>query len=80
MGNTAVQKKLIIDKRLIPKYLGKLPDTTFSKYSSLNPKHNYLRTCCIIFITSCNYSAFSRVWSDLVILHQPIFLQVYDAS
>ena len=50
MGNTAVQKKLIIDKRLIPKYLGKLLDTTFSKYSSLNPKHNYLRTCCIIFI------------------------------
>ena len=79
MGNTAVQKKPH-NKRVIPKYLRKLFDTTFIKYSSLNPKHKYVRTCCIISITSCNYSAFLRVWSDLIILHQPIFLQVCNTS
>ena len=75
MGNDTVQKKPQ-NKKIIPKYLGKLLDTTFNKYSSLNPKHKYVRTCCIISITSCNYSAFLRVWSDLIILYQPIFLQV----
>ena len=57
MGNDPVQKKPQ-NKKIIPKYLGKLLDTTFNKYSSLNPKHKYVRTCCIISITSCNYSAF----------------------
>ena len=57
MGNDTVQKKPQ-NKKIIPKYLGKLLDTTFNKYSSLNPKHKYVRTCCIISITSCNYSAF----------------------
>ena len=75
MGNVAVQKKPH-NKKSIPKYLVKLLDTAFSKYSDLNPKHKYVRTCCIISITSCNYSAFLRVWSDLIILYQPIFLQV----
>ena len=79
MGNDTVQKKPQ-NKKIIPKYLGKLLDTTFNKYSSLNPKHKYVRTCCIISITSCNYSAFLRVWSDLIILHQPIFLLVYNTS
>ena len=79
MGNDTVQKKPQ-NKKIIPKYLGKLLDTTFNKYSSLNPKHKYVRTCCIISITSCNYSAFLRVWSDLIILHQPVFLLVYNTS
>ena len=79
MGNIAVQKKPH-NKKPIPKYLGKLLDTAFSKYSNLNPKHKYVRTCCIMSITSCNYSAFLRVWSDLIILHQPIFLQDFNTS
>ena len=78
MGNGAVLKKY--NKKLIIKYLGKLLDTTFSKYSNVNPKHKYVRTCCIISITGCNYSAFLRVWSDLIILHQPVFLLVYNTS
>ena len=72
MGNGAVQKKPH-NKKLIPKYLGKLLDTTFSKHSNLNPKHKYVRIRCIISITSCNYSALLRVWSHLIILYQPIF-------
>ena len=79
MGNIAVQKKPH-NKKPIPKYLGKLLDTAFSKHSNLNPKHKYVRTCCIMSITSCNYSAFLRVWSDLIILHQPIFLQDFNTS
>ena len=47
MRNGAVQKKSH-NKKLIPKYLGKLLDTTFRKYSNINPKHKYVRTCCII--------------------------------
>ena len=35
MRNGAVQKKSH-NKKLIPKYLGKLLDTTFRKYSSIN--------------------------------------------
>ena len=58
MGKTAMQEKPH-NKR--PKYLGKLLDTTFSKDSSLNPKHKYFRTCCIMSIISCNYRAFLRV-------------------
>ena len=79
MGNGAMQKKPH-NKKLIPKYLGKLLDKTFSKYSNLNPKHKYVRTCSIISITSCNYIAVLRIWSDLTILHQPVFLQVYNTS
>ena len=79
MGNGAVQEKYY-NKKLIIKYLGKLLDTAFSKYSNLNPKHKYVRTCCIISITGCNCSPFLRVWSDLIILRQPIFLQVYNTS
>ena len=45
-------------KKLMPKYLGKLLDKTLIKYSNLNPKHKYVRTCSVISITSCNYSAF----------------------
>ena len=68
------------NKKLIAKYSGKLLDKTFTKCSNLNPKHKYVRTYSIISITSCNYSAFLRVWSDLTILHQPVFLQVYNTS
>ena len=73
-------RKNLIIKKLIPKYLGKLLDKTYSKYSNLNPKHKYVRTCSIISITSCNYSAVLRMWSDLTILHQPVFLQVYNTT
>ena len=41
MGNDAVQNKPH-NKRLIDKHLGKLFDTTFNKYSNLNPKHKYV--------------------------------------
>ena len=77
MGNASVQEKPH-NRRPIPKYLGKLLDTTFSKYSSLNPKHKNVKTCFITSITSCNYSVFLRVWSDLIILHQPVFLQDHN--
>ena len=73
-------RKKTHNKKLIPKYLRILLDTTFSKYSNLNPKHKFVRTCCILSITSCNYSAFLRICSDLIILHRPVFLQVYDTS
>ena len=53
MGNASVQEKPH-NRRPIPKYLGKLLDTTFSKYSSLNPKHKNVKTCFITSITSCN--------------------------
>ena len=79
IGIGAVQKKPH-NKKLILKYLGKLLDKTFSKYLILDPTHIYVRTCSIISITSCNYSAFLSTWSDLNILHQPVFLQVYNTS
>ena len=74
------RKNLIIKDLYIPKYLVKLFGKTFGKYSNLNPKYKYVRTYSIISITCCNYNAFLRIWSDLTILHQPVFLQVYNTS
>ena len=44
MGNGAVLNKPH-NKRLTHKYLGKMFDTNFSKYSNLNPKHKYVIPC-----------------------------------
>ena len=79
MGNGAVHNKPH-NKRLIHKYLGELFDTTCIKYSKSNPKHKYVRPYCIISVTNCEYSAITRVSSNLIILHRRIFLQVYNTS
>ena len=76
IGNGAVQNKLY-NKRLGHNYLGKLFDATFSKYSNLNSKHKYVRPNCIISITRCSI-AFTRIWSNLIIMHLQIFLWVHS--
>ena len=78
MGNSAAQNESH-NKSLMQKYLRNLFSTTFSKYSKVSPKlKSNVRPCCIIIITSCNYSAFTTVFPHLIILHQRILARVHN--